>query len=465
MDGAKILIDADDLASKKFEEAARNAERNIKAIKETGAKAKASTEFFGVLASTLGGSELAGYAGQLGQLTEKVGQFSEVSKAGGAGAMAFKAGLAAAVGVLAFNFGKAIGDIVFGTKQMTRELDRAREATEALNDAILKSNQQSFQSQREDIELIRDPEEKEAAAKALLDRLEKDVQGVTAQLKESQKAADEWADAWQITGDRKEFAKQAEEQAQADKARLEQLKAQRDEVRNLLSERTKENEAIKERNALQDKSDDYLKALREELELLQAVGESKEAANAVMASRNVFGDAAQAEAEQLLSQIDALKEKQDAEKAAEAERQKAAERAIADAERIASVRDNEIAKLKEQRIELEQGAEAAKVFALEQQGLDNATAKRLAAEAMALEKLREDRKEQEKLANEKPKIATTEIAARESRLMTRGRTEDSSLKIIEYTKKTAEELAKLNRREERNVATKQTPVVLRVGTV
>ena len=42
---AKVIIDAEDLASKKIADAARNVERSVKNIKDVGGKAKASTEF------------------------------------------------------------------------------------------------------------------------------------------------------------------------------------------------------------------------------------------------------------------------------------------------------------------------------------------------------------------------------------------------------------------------------------
>lgn len=443
---AKVIIDADDLASKKFEIAARNAEKNIKAVKETGQKAKASTEFFGVLANSLGGSQLGQYAGQLGQLTEKVSQFSEVSRAGGAGALAFKAGLVAVVGVLSFKVGKAIGDVVFGTKQLAREMDRAREAAVELDKAMLKATSQSFSNEREDVELIRDPEAKEAAAKALLDRLDKEVAGVTAQFNKSQKAADEWADAWQITGNRQEFAKQAEIELQNSKARLEQIKSQRDEVRRMTSERTKENELLKEQNALRDKSDDYLASLSKELGLLEAIADSKEASLGEVAAQNTFGDQAKYEAEQMLAQIDALKTKQEAEKKAAAEAERIAAKAESDAQRIADIKANEIARLKEQRIELEQGAEAAKAFALEQQGIGKATAQRLAAEQSALDKMKEEKDKQAKLAEDQKKIdKPTQLQAQAGRLLTRGPGSDPINKVVDNTKQAAKALDQTNK--------------------
>ncbi len=102
----------------------------------------------------------------------------------------------------------------------------------------------AFANQKEDIELIRDPKEKRAAQEALFKQLDNDVQGITDQLKESTKIADEWADAWQITGNRKAYAEEAQKQVEIDKQRLAQAKAMRDELRRELSERKAINDQI-----------------------------------------------------------------------------------------------------------------------------------------------------------------------------------------------------------------------------
>ena len=80
-ESVKILIEAEDQASAKIAAASKEVENRIKNIKDVGGKAKASTEFLGTLAGALGGSEIAGFASQLGGLTEKVSAFSEVQKA------------------------------------------------------------------------------------------------------------------------------------------------------------------------------------------------------------------------------------------------------------------------------------------------------------------------------------------------------------------------------------------------
>ncbi len=382
---AKVIIDAEDLASKKIADAARNVERSVKNIKDVGGKAKASTEFIGTLATALGGSELGSYAGQLAQLTDRVSQFSEVSKAGTAGAMAFKLGLVAAVGAIAFKVGEAFGSVVFDTKRMTREFERAKEAASELNAELGRSRDRQFANQKEDIELIRDPEEKRAAQEALFKQLENNVQGITRQLKDSQKAADEWADAWQITGDRKAYAEEAQKQVEIDKQRLEQAKAQRDELRRELSDRKRINDQIRADNEA----------------------------------------AAQAERQAALDKEAAIKAVEDA-------RVAAANKAFDDAKRLQDIEQREIDRLKEQRILLEQGAEAAKAFALEQQGLDKATAERLPREGAAIEEQRKKIAEDGKGVPSSQQVGTQAV---QSRLLTRGPAERGIDKIAKSAEK------------------------------
>jgi len=431
---AKVIIDAEDLASKKIADAAKAIEQNVKNIKEVGGKAKASTEFIGTLATSLGGSEIGSYASQLAGLTDKVSQFSEVSKAGSAGALAFKAGLVAAVAAIAFKVGEAFGNVIFNTAKMTREFERAKDAASDLNNELAKSRDQSFSDRKEDIELIRDPKEKRAAQEALFKQLDNDVQGITNQLKNSTKIADEWADAWQITGDRKAYAEEAQKQIEIDKQRLEQAKAHRDELRRELSDRKAINDQIKADNAAilkaeqeavaaekakVDKSDAYLESLSKQLGMLEAAAAGKEALAGETAAQNTFGEQAQYEAEQMLVQINTLKEKADLEKKA------------------ADLKEKELERLKEQRILLEQGAEAAKAYNLEQQGLDKATAARIAKEEASLEK-----QKKEKDALSKIDATTQQLGSQavQSRLLTRGPAEKGIDKIAKATEQTVDKL-------------------------
>jgi hypothetical protein len=502
-ESVKILIEADDQASQKIAAAAKNVEASVKNIKSTGDQAKKSTEFIGAIAGALGGSEIASYAGQLAGLTDKVSQFSEIQKAGGAGAFAFKAGLVAATGAIAFGIGNAIGNVIFQTAAWTEKMKEATAQADKLAAAAMKFGDVRFSEAREDIELIRDPDAKQAAYEQLLGKLNKDIAGVEAQAKQSKKAADEWAAAWQITGDRKGFAEQAKKENEQDKERLAQLSDQRAELEKLLNERTKNNELLKEENALKDKSDAYLKSLQDELELLSA---TKDEAIEINAARNTADEASKKSAASLLSQIELIKEKNEAEKKAESDRlaaaakasseaqaiaakdaaylanlkyeldmlqaigdetadieaargatselakaeaaelirqrdaikaaaeeekkiakekEQAAAKQAADAQKLSDLKQSELDNLKQQRIEMEQGKEAAQAFALEKKGLSEADAKSIAKQQAELDAL--------KAGPAKKTEAPPELKAFESRLLTRGSGQDPSVQIASNT--------------------------------
>lgn len=369
------------------------------AFKDVGGKAKTTTEFIGTLASLTGNSEIAGLASQLAGATEKVSQFSEVSKAGGAGAFAFKLGLVSLAAAGGAAVGKFLGDIIFETKKFTREMARATEASKELETRLSKTRDNLAAGMRQDIELIRDPAEKQAAYKALLSQLEKDIQGVTGNVSASQKAVDEWADSWQITGNRKEYAKQAQEQLENDKARLEALREERDELQKITSERARQIEEIEKANEAKDKSESYIATLREEIEYLAA---TKEEQIKLDAARNTTIED-RGEAEKLLLERDAINAKreaqeelEEAQRRAEEDRIKAAEQAAADAQREID-RVGDLVKAEEQRIamkrfELDQqqqlrqssaaaAAEMAQAQSAMNAGMESATAKQAAVTA------------------------------------------------------------------------------------
>lgn len=403
---AKVIIDAEDLASKKIEAAARNVEKNVNQIKEVGGQAKASTEFIGTLATTLGGSEIGSYAGQLAQLTERVSAFSEVSKAGGAGALAFKAGLVGLVGTITFSAGKAIGDIVFQTSRWTKELEAAADAANELNAAVLRSASTNFSGQMGGIDLIRDPEEQKQAITGLLEQIDRDIAAKNSQIANYQKeiaAVDEtWSGFFsKVSGDVRGINEANKVQVEEAKKHKEILKEQALELRKRLSVEQEAMELKREQNALQDKSDAYVESLRQELELLKA---SKDEVLAITAARNTTAND-RGVAEQLLRERDAIIKRKEAEKEAARMAEQAAK------EREASI-------------------------------------KRLQAEQ---ERLQETMvKEADALSRRMN--ADTSLTGSQSRLLTRGPGDDQQKQIVDNTKKTADkleevkaEIEKLNR--------------------
>lgn len=357
MDGAKILIDADDLASKKFEQAARNAERNIKAIKETGAKAKASTEFFGQLANALGGSQLASYAGQMAGLTEKTSQFAEVSKLGGAGALAFKAGLVGLAATITYQVTTAIAGLIYDLDNLEKKMKRtAEESVESFN-RLTNARQRIFQERIEDADLRSqlsgsgvDPLEERRKIQA---ELAQEIAKATGEIRKANSAIDAYESQWiKLDPVQARFIEQEKARVDALKSAVAQMESMQEQLRGDLSSRARQNEAIKEQIKLQE----------EQRRIEQA-------------------------------NIDAQER---------------------DKQRVQDLLEKEIDNLKRQRIELEQGAEAAHAFALEKQGLAKADAERIAAEQAEIDKLKEKKQQQA------GGLFGGDLVAFESRLLTRG---------------------------------------------
>jgi len=330
-EAAKIIIDAEDLASKKFAVAAANAERNIKAVKETGQKAKAGTEFFGSLATTLGGTQLGSYASQLAGLTEKTSQFAEVSRLGTAGTLAFKAGLIGVAGVITYQVTTAIASAIYQTKQLEQQLNRALEGSVESISRLQDARSRAFTQQLEDLNLrsqLQDPGiDVRGEKERMLSDLRKQIASTSEEITKAREEIEAYERQWlQMDPVQKAFIESEKQRVAAMKATVSQMESQQNILRDDLSERTRMNEELRK-------------------------------------------------------QIEAEKEAQRAkEQAAEAEKR--------EKERLDDLLRKETERIEQQRIELEKGAEAAHAFALEKQGLAKADAERIAKEQAAIDELK-----------------------------------------------------------------------------
>ncbi len=412
-----ILIKADDKTSQAFQSVSNRLD-SVKGKQADFAKqTKTSSETIAALASLLGNSELAGYASALAGATEKLSQFSEAAKAGGSSSLMFKAGLVGLAATIGAGIGKALGDLIFQTAKFEKAMELAKNQASELDKQVVSLQRHMMDARKEDIELIRDPEEKRAAQKQLLDELNRDIAAISRNVRAGKKEVEEWSDAWQITGERKALAVMAEEQLKQDQERLAVLKSERDEILRTTGEQSRLNAARKAANEAKDKSEAYIDTLAKEVEYLKATRDEQIKLDAVrnttLEDRN--------EAEQLLKERDAILAKIEAEKLLMDERKRAAEeqkrnqeRAIQDAEReaqsIADLVRSEFERLEVQRIEIEQGREAARVQELKNKGVSEGTAQQIAAEQMQLDMM--------KKLLEPPK--DTKLTATEGRLLTRG---------------------------------------------
>ena len=417
-EAVEVIISADDQASQKFAQVAANAEQSVKKIKDTTKATKSTAEFAGVLGNLLGGSELGQIASQIGQISEKTSQFSEVSTKGGMGALAFKAGLVAMAGALSYQVGSAIGNAIFGIDELNKKQEEAARKSQELADKALQSNQRVFSEQMQDIELIRDPERKQAAYEQLTNSLTSGLGSVEQSMASLQKEikglstwqgwlndarSDELEYLGNLESERAADLKQKQEELEKEKAKHALLMQQRQAIAELTNERAKDIEEIKKRNSELDKEDSYIAGLEKQLALLEARNKSQEEFNAATAAQNAITDEGRAKAEALLASIEKQNQLAEEKRNADADAKKAKEDEIRQQQALDDLFDRELDALEIRREAFENGAEAAKKMALIYEGLSPEIAGRIAAEEAALDaeiKAADEKKQREEALSE-----------------------------------------------------------------
>lgn len=438
---------------REMERVKKEAEKPVKTPEgvSAGKGTKTAADFVRTIGSLTGSNEIAQFAGGLGELSEKTEQFAEAGKKGGAGALALKAGIVAAVAAVAFTAGKFLGDIIFQTDKWNRELELAKKRSDELNASLAKAQALRFSDAQADIAILGDPEEQQKAYEELFASVEKELAQVQARKQRAEKdVIDLGKQAQQVAMSAgvsvlpttkinaafeikalKESSEAKVEEVRLDNERIKVLQQQREELQRTMTVEKERAERAAEQQALQT-SKEYVESLREQLALLQATGQ--EALN-VQAEQSGAVGADVGEAAMLLEQIEAQKALIEAEKEAEAERKRIAEEAEAKSKRIQELRDNELEKLEQERIALLQGKEAADAFALAKQGLSQADAEAIAAARAEVELLRTQKQEQEQNAKARDSAMSQPQQAQLSRFLTRGNTDDKTAKLVELGKK------------------------------
>jgi hypothetical protein len=510
----KILIEGEDQASAVMAAVEAKTRASLDNIKQTGNQTKVSLDFVGKIASQLGGSEISAVTGQLGQLIGQTGKFADVAKLGGAGALAFQAGLASLVATIGFSVGKSIGDAIFQTERWKEELAAAEKQAASLNTELLKLTTERFTDSKIDIELISDPDEKRAAYKQLLDDLGNEAAGIAQKIKQAENdikkrdTFDEDANIFGMFGvetESEKLVKLKREEIETDRERLKLINEQTVALQKQLGERAQERELAAQKKQEIESDQRTLSALEKRLELEKAVNREREDVQAVrdsikssvlggldltgsadefgdrlkeqlqsameswksqfqdasqqfdiQASQTVFGADNQARVASMLEEMEFLKEIQNIEKEIAQERKAALAAQEQEQKRIDDAYAREIRSLEEQAILLRDGKEAAREFALEKQGIAKEDAKRFVEMQRQLE-------EQQKTDTTKPTSTNT---AMESRVMARGDVDSSpakdTAKNTEEAKKILDEmLAELkNQARQRTEQTEQTKIEL-----
>jgi hypothetical protein len=434
-DAIKIVIEAEDKASAQAINASRNIENAVKGVKETGAKAKASTEFIGVLAGQLGGSQLQQAAGGVAAITEKVGQFSEVMKTGGAGAMAFQAGVTLLVTTLSFNLGKAIGESIFGVQELKDEFGEAQAQVEAFTARMNEAANKGFKEKLEDISLIKDPVKQQNAAVAAFEEIQASINKAYDSFHHRQREIEKLTMENGLLGDNQDAINNLILENNQYVDTIDNLEKQKVALADVYGERANNIKAIKDQQKAEDEAAAKVKQTQASiqsqlkknhfayLELTKGVEAARmaqladEGIDETNAKRIVFAE----QATRLEKERVDKKKKDDDQ---EAQR----------IQRIADLQASEIDRIKEQKILLEEGEEAANRFRLEQQGLGKEAAARIASEQAALDRQKKQGELAKKLT-EKPQLMSVE-----QRLVSRGVNEDTQKDIAANTLKTVERL-------------------------
>lgn len=456
-----IVLEAQDKASVVLEQVAKSVENNVKQIKGVGETTKKSTELVGQLANALGQTGLGSYAGQFAALTEKISAFSEVMKKGTGGTLAFKAGLVGLVGVIAFQIGNALGNIIFQTEEWTKALEEANAKAKELSQANLSSLGRQFDSAKADIELIRDPESKQKAYQDLFDQLNANVAGTENQVRRQAAVVAEWEAAWFKFGERAASADMDAAQLEADRERLKLLTQQRDELQRMMTVE-KEREEIRQTNKEIERGNQYIANLKSEIELLST---KKENLNELTAANNTYNLSQAQLAQQLLDQRDALKLEQ--------EQAAAVEKTIAELERKLAVEQQgeEQVKNQEQLALATNDAERERIALLQaqiaaQQQQNEAVEQLKKTEEEAAkerEKQQEDLiKEQERQRQALANVPTS-ITGTQSRLLTRGPADRGIDKVAKNTEKTVAKLEEVKTTLETFRPTFTTPGIKVIG--
>jgi hypothetical protein len=437
-DAVKIVIAAEDKASAQAMSAAKNIEASVKAIKETGQKAKASTEFIGILAGQLGGGQLASAAQQVAQITEKVGQFAEVQKLGGAGANMFKAGIAALVGVMSFQLGKSLGEAIFGVQELKDELAESQTEIDGFIARMNELSNRKFKEQLEDISLIKDPVKQQNEAAAAFQAIQDQINKAYDVFHHRQTELEKLRGQFDPFGDNTDTINQLQIEANAQNEIIANLEKQKWALSDLYGERANSVKQIKEQQKKEDEATakakqnqasvvaQLRKANYQYLELTKGIEAARQAQ---LADEGITG----IDAERIIlaeRAADIAKKNADDKKRADDEEQ-------ARLKRVADLQASETQRLEEQRILLTQGEEAANRFRLVQEGLSEDAAARIAAEQAALDKQKKQSDLAKKLS-EKP-----QLMAVEQRLVMRGASEDIQKDIASNTLKTVEKLGEV----------------------
>lgn len=391
-ESVKILIEAEDQASKKMMQVAREGERLSNSVKSAGGTAKKSADLYRAFGASLGGLPFGNVIGQFGELADKVGQFGEVAKAGAAGSLALKAGLVGVVAVAGYQAIKMLSEWVDQTDKLKQANKDMREEMQRTFEQEQRNLQKLLELRMREVDYATESG-RNSAINREIGNVNNDLIRARNELATAEEDVRYWREIQQDTdtwGSNRETIDNhvavAEQQLEQERQRLRLLEEQKEKLEEMADPRLRDmqqaREAEQAQRARMESGEQYVRTLRQELELERATEEER---RKLLAIRNTETEAQRDEAIRLQAELDKTRQlkKEEQERAAAKEKEEAAAAAAAKA------REQEFAKIKEgirsqvegyeQQVRvLTQGEEAAKAYALQQDGTSASTANALA---------------------------------------------------------------------------------------
>lgn len=334
----EILLSVDDQATKavhaagddisKIERSAQKAKPNVVSLEKAGRTAGSAIREIGGSLDIRGLGDAGGAIGDIAEQLQLAGEAAKGARVGLLGTLS----AVGAVGVGAFAFGKAIGDVVFQTERWNKELERSNKEADRLQRIQADMQRQAFQDRMALVGATTAEGGELSGYSAIQRQLKTEIVGVESALRSARKEREEWDNAWFKFGSRAVLAEQADKQVERTQEQLDLLKEQERQVDRILTVELERYEAAQAFQR-QQAQDDYLSSLRDELQLLEATREEQ---IRIIAERSADDEGARKEIEMILRRIDLINETKEAEKEAARERERNASKANRDQERAAT---------------------------------------------------------------------------------------------------------------------------------
>jgi hypothetical protein len=221
----KFILEGVDEATPTFEKVSG-------ALKETGSQSQKVSGVFAKIFGQVGLDELADYASQFGNISGQMKDLGEAGTKGGLGMLAAKAGIVAAVGAATFSVGKMIGDWIWETEAWRLKMQDAFNELTKGEERVRAGLTKQFNLKLQIAMLAESEAQKQAELAQIESQLTRDITMQQGFLDLRKKALDDAAASnyFGLNAENVELEKQA---LKAEQEKLDLLKQQRDEVRDI----------------------------------------------------------------------------------------------------------------------------------------------------------------------------------------------------------------------------------------